>query len=298
MVIRNSTLKVLPKPTSRRSATCPAKPAEGTQNLRILIGTDDLHDLKLLRCYCQTEAYAVVVAHDPSEVLQQYRSVSPDLIILEVNFAHLHDWETLKALQVESNVPIIGLIELGNLDKMEEGLRLGIDDYLFKPLNPCELNDRIRVILFQRGKPSWEDVRELDSGGDRRSLPERYVDRTEQPPQDDAIETYFTVGPFQIDDRCKSVFAEGKECQLSPKEYALLRLLAVDPGRVVSADEIIRELWPHTSHVVHSDVKRYVHRLRHKVEKNPKKPRWIENIRGFGYRLAVSPAEKDDQNPF
>lgn len=91
--------------------------------------------------------------------------------------------------------------------------------------------------------------------------------------------------PFWVDDRRKRVVIEGKAYHPSPKEYALLSVLAADPGRVVSTEEILRTLWSDRAGASATDVKQYVHLLRKRIERNPKEPRWIESVRGFGYRL-------------
>ena len=95
------------------------------------------------------------------------------------------------------------------------------------------------------------------------------------------------AGPIKIDDRSKLVFIEGEEHHLSPKEYALLKLFAEDAGRVISNQEIIFQLWPENNRAVDSDVKQYIFLLRKRIEKNPQQPRWILNVKGFGYRLAI-----------
>ena len=98
------------------------------------------------------------------------------------------------------------------------------------------------------------------------------------------------AGPFRVDDRNKVVFVEDQPQRLSPKEYALLKLLVLNQDRVVSNQEIIEHLWPRSDRATTSDVKQYVHLLRKKVENNPRKPRWIQNIKGFGYQLTVNNA--------
>ena len=74
---------------------------------------------------------------------------------------------------------------------------------------------------------------------------------------------------------------------LSPKEYDLFKLLATDPGRVFSNQEIIDHLWPAPSRADSNDVKQYIHLLRNKIEEKPTHPRWIKTVKGFGYKLAV-----------
>ena len=113
---------------------------------------------------------------------------------------------------------------------------------------------------------------------------EAVMRRTRKPPQEVIL-----VGPLQIDDRLKRVVVHGTEINLSPKEYQLLRLCATDPGKVFSHDEIIDCLWPErTNNTGPNDIKQYVHLLRSKLGKTPAGRQLIENVKGFGYRLAVS----------
>lgn len=102
------------------------------------------------------------------------------------------------------------------------------------------------------------------------------------------VESRSNAASFVIDDRRKLVFIEGKRLQLSPKEFALLSLLALDPGRVVSNEEIVAFLWADRSDATVSDVRQSIYLLRKRIEKDPKNPRWIRTVSGFGYQLIVT----------
>lgn len=91
-----------------------------------------------------------------------------------------------------------------------------------------------------------------------------------------------------IDDRRKCVVIADKEHHLSPKEYALLKLLAINSGQIVSNEDIIDHLWPYNNNADNTDVTQCVRRLRKKIEYAPKKIRWIHNVKGFGYQLATT----------
>lgn len=101
------------------------------------------------------------------------------------------------------------------------------------------------------------------------------------------VESRFNTRPFVIDDRQKLVFIEGERLQLSRKEFELLSLLALDPGRVVSNEEIVACLWAGRSDATVSDAKQSIYLLRRRIEKDPKNPRWIQTVSGFGYQLVV-----------
>ena len=95
------------------------------------------------------------------------------------------------------------------------------------------------------------------------------------------------AGPIEIDDRAKRVHVDGKPVALSPKEYELLKLLARDPGRVFSTEEIIARLWSNSQRANASDVKQYIHLLRNKIKRQGPVAGRIENVKGFGYTLTV-----------
>jgi DNA-binding response OmpR family regulator len=94
-----------------------------------------------------------------------------------------------------------------------------------------------------------------------------------------------TCGNIRIDDRAKTVTIGAEPVALSPKEYELLRLLASEPGRVFTNEEIINSLWD-GGRATSSDVKQYIYHLRNKIERDPQVPQLIVNIKGFGYKLA------------
>ena len=94
-------------------------------------------------------------------------------------------------------------------------------------------------------------------------------------------------GDIEIDERVKSVTINGEPMSLSPKEFYLLALLASDLGRVYTTEEIIAELWGSDCRATGADVKQYVYQLRSKIERDPHSPRWIQNVKGFGYKLVI-----------
>ncbi|MCS6937294.1 MAG: winged helix-turn-helix domain-containing protein [Candidatus Bipolaricaulota bacterium] len=133
------------------------------------------------------------------------------------------------------------------------------------------------ISTMSRDSPSLEPVTK-DAALSRSSLPEAEVpDWTEQPER--------PAEPLRIDDLSKRVFVNGSEIKLSPKEYELLRLLASEPGRVFSNEEILRAVWAGRQWATAQDVKQYIYFLRKKIEADPEQPRYIITVRGFGYKL-------------
>jgi DNA-binding winged helix-turn-helix (wHTH) protein len=100
---------------------------------------------------------------------------------------------------------------------------------------------------------------------------------------------------FQIDYRNKCVFINANKVDLTPKEFELVELLASEIDRIFMADEIINRLWPENNRATKSDLYQYMHLLRKKIEKDPNNPEWIQNIKGFGYKLNLGKSEQLDQ---
>ncbi len=100
-----------------------------------------------------------------------------------------------------------------------------------------------------------------------------------------------TCGTLRIDDAAKRVWVGEREVGLSPKEYGLLKLLAQHPGRIFSSDEVVETIWDEDDFAVAGDVKKYVYLLRQKLEEDPSRPRWVQTVRGFGYRLCAPEAD-------
>ena len=180
----------------------------------------------------------------------------PDMILLDWMLPHVSGIEVCRQLKmrVETRaIPIIMLTARGDVIDRVSGLELGADDYIGKPFEPRELVARVQAIL-----------RRLDAPEVRASL---------------------EVGDIHIDDRSKTVTVGDAILSLSPKEYKLLRLLASEPGRVFSSEEIIAHLWPDSDRAAANDVKQYIHLLRNKLYRSADVGNPIENIKGFGYRL-------------
>jgi two-component system OmpR family response regulator len=223
--------------------------------LRVLIVEDEADTLQLMTVYFEAKGHVVMTARDGVEALETFRAASPELVLLDIRIPRLDGWKVLEAIRFQSKVPVMLLTALDSAEDAVRGLDLGADDYLRKPFQLSELESRIQA-LFRR------------IGGD-------------------ANHPVIQAGPFLIDDRAKAVTLQGEPIPLSPKEYELLKLLAADPGRVFSNQEIIAKIWPEPSRANVNDVKQYIHLLRSKICEDPSRPRWLETVKGFGYKLVV-----------
>jgi len=223
--------------------------------MKVMVVEDDPDIRELLTLYFTAKGHQVDIAQDGQEALAQLQHIQPDLILLDVVLPKLDGWGVLTAVRAQSRVPVILLTSLDDTDDIIKGLSLGADDYLCKPFEIRELEARIQSI-----------TRRLEPFAEQQCI---------------------TRGPINIDERTKSVTVFGEQVPLSPKEFYLLALLASDIGRVYTNEEIITELWGSDSRATGSDVKQYIYQLRSKIERDSHLPRWIQNVKGFGYKLAV-----------
>jgi DNA-binding response OmpR family regulator len=168
-------------------------------------------------------------------------------------------WELCKHLRAMSDMPIIFLTALGDVDNMVLGLEMGADDYLVKPFESRVLLARIKAHL-------------------------RRLNRTQT--EVNATEFAFSDGDLRIDLEARTVHAYGDEVSLTPREFDLLATLAKSAGKVIPTKELVSQAWSMTDTDAVANIKPYIHYLRKKLEADPAAPRWIMTARGVGYRLA------------
>ena len=223
---------------------------------RILVADDDLTLLRGMQDSLEDEEYHVVTARDGQEALRLVYSERPDLIILDVMMPRLDGWQVCRRVREMSDVPIIVLTAKTEKKDIIKGLDLGADDYLVKPFDAEELLARVRAAL-------------------RRA-------RTEP-----VVSEGMTYGDdyLSIDLNARRVAVSGELIRLTPTEYKLLALLVRNRGRVLEFRHILESVWG-TEYVHEIDyVRTYVWNLRHKLEPDPKHPRYLVSELNVGYRF-------------
>jgi len=219
--------------------------------VKILIAEDDAEARLILTKYLASKGYEILEASDGHQALEAFHSYQPDAILLDLMMPRLDGWEVLSAVRAQRPTPVLVITARDATDDVVKALKMGADDYIVKPFKLREVEARLEAAL-------------------RRHRP-----------------LVIRSGPLKIDDQRKAVFLGEKPVQLSPKEYELLKLLASEPGRVFSDREILEKVWPAGSLASSTDVKRYIHLLRRKLEEDPKTPKLIVTVKGFGYKLAA-----------
>ena len=179
-------------------------------------------------------------------------ATEPDLVLLDVGLPDLDGFSVCRELRSRSNVPIIMVTAKGEEVDRVVGLEVGADDYIVKPFGIRELIARIRAVARRTG--------------------ERATSRAAM-----------TLGPLELDTRSRRVSVDGREIDLTPKEFDLLALLASDPGAVFSRARILEEVWQTTWFGSAKTIDVHVAALRKKLGD----PSWITTVRGVGLRLNV-----------
>jgi DNA-binding response OmpR family regulator len=223
--------------------------------MKILVVDDDPDIVRLLKYFLEAKGRQVQTASTGAEALELFKREPPDLVILDVMLPGMDGWTVLQKIRESSQVPVLMLTGKDAPTDKAKGLLSGADDYIAKPFDLAELEARI-VAVMRRYKPS-------------------------------ARPALIRVGDLEIDDSVKHVKVKGRTVSLSPKEYELLKLLASEPGRVFSHQEIIAAVWQNKPFITSSDVTKYIYLLRDKLEDDPENPRYILTVRGFGYKLAA-----------
>ncbi|MER7394711.1 response regulator transcription factor [Streptomyces sp. NPDC000151] len=231
---------------------------------RILVAEDDVKQARLIRLYLEREGNEVQVVGDGRSAVDRARSARPDLIVLDVMMPNVDGLDVCRILRAESQVPILLLTARTTEEDMLLGLDLGADDYLTKPYSPRELTARVRALL-RRAKAAG---------------------RTEP--------TVLTVGDLEIDTARFEVRVAGEPVVLTGKEFAILTVLAGEPGRAFTRAQIIDRVFGFDQNVLERTVDAHVMNLRRKLEKagGPDGPRYVETVYGRGYRLAAGQGEE------
>ena len=232
-------------------------------------------DVEALEAVIRAEGFALFTTEgrrDPPGA----ETITPDLVVMDVAQPEVADAIEARLRTCRSlwKTPIICLVPVSDHLPPQVIAQLSADDYLVKPVRVFELANRIRIAL-QRW-PATEGAPTIE----RRNHLRRREDRRAVPPAGAA-------NAFAVDEWNKTVMMEGRGLKLSPTEYELFHLLYSNIGRIVSADEIIGRVWEGADRADASNVQQYVHMLRCKIEPDPKKPRWIVTVRGFGYKLVL-----------
>ena len=226
----------------------------------ILIVEDDHNTAALIATYLQREGFTTQTSHDGGEALALARRQPPGFVILDVMLPQVDGWEICRELRKFSDVPILMLTAREEEIDRVLGLSLGADDYVVKPFSPRELVERVKAILRRTT---------------RLAKPASLLNHNE----------------LSLNTEQRRVTLSGQTIDLTSVEYKLLQALMSAPGKAFSRDDLLNHIYVGGESVVDRVVDVHIGHLRQKLSDDPAAPRFIETVRGFGYRFA----DKEDR---
>ena len=208
--------------------------------------------------YLELDGVLVAEASNGAEAIEWLDANTADLIVLDVMLPEVDGLTILRRLRLTSDVPVILLTARSNEVDRIAGLELGADDYVVKPFSPREVAARVRTILRRPRVPDAAVSRDFRADFDG----------------------------LTIDASTREVRVNGAAVTLTPKEFDVISLLAQSPRHVFSRSQLLRLVWSSSpDYQDPATVTVHVGRLRHKLEADPQRPRWIQTVHGIGYRF-------------
>ena len=243
----------IPVAEAAGDSPAPARRATPPDAVPILVVDDDPETLRHLRDTLTDAGYAPLVTGDPRELSRILRAEKPRLVLLDLMLPGTDGIELMQTVPELSDLPVIFISGYGRDETIARALEAGAENYVVKPFSPTELTARIRAALRRRSQP----------------VP-------------------FVLGELAIDYDRRRVTVAGRAVTLTPTEYELLRALAQGAGRILTHEDLLRQVWAGRGHgkVNPKIVRAYVKRLRHRLGDDAARPAWIVNERGVGYRMA------------
>ncbi|MHA6258861.1 response regulator transcription factor [Sporosarcina sp. CAU 1771] len=229
---------------------------------RILVVDDEPGIRELIQLYLEKKEYIVQGADNGRDAIGIVMEEEIDLILLDIEMEGMSGFEVCKEIRKFSNVPILFVSCKKELSDRIEGIEIGADDYITKPFDFHELEARIEAI-FRRKKWISMDVDQEQS-------------------------KVLKFDDVQIDLLSCELFVREEKVELSNKEYQLLVLMAKEPNRVWPIEQLYDQIWGYYSDGSPQTVKVHISNLRRKLELNSSEPKYIQTVRGFGYRFAMT----------
>ncbi len=222
---------------------------------RILIVEDDPSIRLGLKRSLEFEGFTAELARDGEEAIQRAFDKKPDLIVLDIMLPRVNGFEVCRTVRkYDSTIPILILSAKGDEGDKVLGLELGADDYITKPFSIRELTARIKAALRRRRAMEGE------------------------------VDT-FEEENLRIDFGGQTLAVDGEDRELSTREFKLLRHLIQNRGRVLSRDQILNKVWGYDYDGTPRTIDNFINKLRQKLGDDPTTPKWIQTVRGSGYKF-------------
>ena len=219
----------------------------------ILVVDDEVRMRKLIKDFLMAKNYKIIEAKDGEEALEVFEENKEkiNLILLDVMMPKVDGWTVLRKIRQESNVPVMMLTARGEEQDELFGFELGVDEYVSKPFSPKILVARIEALL-------------------KRIYGDKKVNKE--------------IGGIEIDEAGRTVKVDGKQIELSLREYELLKYLLDNEKIALSRDKILNNVWNYDYYGDSRTIDSHIKKIRHKLGK---KGKYIETIRGIGYKFEV-----------
>ena len=224
---------------------------------KVLVVEDEQSLREPLVFMLQKEGYEVIEAENGQVAIEKFESVGADIILLDLMMPKLDGNQVCKQIRLSSNVPIIMLTAKdAEVDKVV-GLEIGADDYVTKPYSTRELLARMKAVLRRKIEPSVE------------------------------ADSVLVAGELRLDPDRHQVTLSGRQIAFPLKEFELLELLMENVNRVLTRGQIIDRVWGANYFGDTKTLDVHIKRLRSKIEEDPARPKYIQTVRGLGYKFEV-----------
>jgi DNA-binding response OmpR family regulator len=256
---------MLPAAVLQSSSNAAAHFEDIVMTARVLIIEDDQKLARLLQLELAQQGYQVRVAADGLEGLRAFHATRPDLVVLDISLPLMDGRTVCQRIRELSDVPILMMTAHAVTETdIVNGLNMGADEFMIKPLRNLEFLARVRALLRR--------VRASES--------------------DEQLPTHYDDGYLCVDIMMRRVTVNGAEIRLTPTEFKLLSLFIQHPGQVLTFQQLLEKVWGYEYNREHHYPRIYVSHLRRKIEPDLKNPTYIQSEYGVGYRFTQrQPAE-------
>jgi DNA-binding response OmpR family regulator len=226
--------------------------------MKILLADDDADMVDVTAYALRREGFNIIVATDGAQALRRWESDQPDLVLLDVGMPRINGLEVCRKIRQESDTPVIMLTAAGDEEHVVQGFKHGADDYITKPFSPKQLAMRIRAVMRRSSGKSMAEPQSI-----------------------------LKVGKYTLDMESHQVNRGDVVAQLTPLEFRILYMLAMNEGRVVSFGRLVEYAWGYNGGEP-SMLKTHISHIRKKLDLKEGEPGYISVVHGVGYVLSRS----------
>ena len=227
----------------------------------ILICDDEPDIVSALKIYLASDGYGIYEAYNGREAIEMMQKTEIHLVLMDIMMPEMDGIQTMVKIRENSNVPVIFLTAKSEDNDKVLGLMVGADDYITKPFNPVEVQARVKSQL------------------------RRYTQLNPNSGARETVNNEITIKGMSINRDNHKVIVDGEEIKLTPIEFDILYLLASNPGKVFSTDEIFEKVWNEKVYEANNTVMVHIRRLRGKMKEDTRQNKIITTVWGVGYKI-------------